>query len=149
MAELDLTQSEADALIAMEKVRLDDQSYGYPNAGGKLSIGLSSRDGRERFVLDIHRGRIDLAKGTYQNRAKQIIPLVRLDFGGAPHTNPDGEVVPTPHIHTYREGFGDKWARPLPPDRFANSTDAWELLQSFYGFCSIVEPPQIERGLFT
>lgn len=149
MAELDLTQSEADALIAMEKVRTNDLSYDYPNAGGKLTIGLASRDGHERFLLDISRRRIDLAKGTYQNRAKQCIPLVRLDFGGPPHTNPDGEVVPTPHIHIYREKFGDKWAQPLPPDRFPAGIDAWELLQNFYAFCSIVQPPVIERGLFT
>lgn len=149
MADLDLTQSEADALITMEKVRADDSTYDYPQAGGKLTLGITSRDKREAFILDISRGRIDLAKGTYQNRARQVIPLVRLDFGGPAHTNPDGEVIPTPHIHVYREGFGDKWARALPPERFPNPTDAWELLESFYAFCAIVEPPQIQRGLFT
>jgi hypothetical protein len=149
MAEPDLTQPEADALIAMEKVRSDEVTYDYPIAGGKLTIGLASRDGREKFMLDISRGRINLAKGTYQNRAKQCIPLVRLDFGGPPHTNPDGEIIPAPHIHVYREGFADKWAQLLPPDRFGSSADAWALLQSFYEFCAIVEPPRIERGLFT
>ena len=131
MPDLDLAQLEADALIALEKVRVDDLTHDYPSAGGKLTLGLTSRDKREAFILDISRGRIDLAKGTYQNRAKQVIPLVRLDFGGPPHTNPDGEVLQTPHLHVYREGFGDKWAAPLPPDRFANTTDAWELLLSF------------------
>lgn len=149
MPDLDLTQLDADALIALEKVRVDDRTYDYPDAGGKLTLGLTSRDNREAFILDITRGRIDLAKGTYQNRAKQVIPLVRLDFGGPPHTNPDGEVIQTPHIHVYREGFGDKWAAPLPSDRFANTTDPWELLQSFYAYCSIAEPPNIQRGLFT
>ena len=149
MLDLDLTQSEADALIAMEKVRADNVAHDYPYAGGKLSLGLTSRDKREVFILDITRGRIDLAKGTYQNRAKQVISLVRVDFGGPPHTNPDGETIQTPHIHIYREGFGDKWAMPLPADRFSNTTDAWELLQSFYSFCAIVEPPAIQRGLFT
>ncbi len=149
MAELDLTQLEADSFIAMEKIRMDDTSHDYPGPGARLTLGLTSRDKREAFILDLSRGRIDLAKGTYQNRARQVIPLVRVDFGGPPHTNPDGEVVQAPHIHVYREGYGDKWASPLPPDRFATTTDAWALLQSFYSFCSIVEPPVIQRGLFT
>lgn len=149
MADFDLTQSEADALIAMQKVRGDELVYDYPDAGGKVTIGLVSRDERERFLLDISRGRIDLAKRTYQTRAKQCIPLVRLDLGGPPHTNPDAEVVTAPHIHIYREGFGDKWAQTLPSDRFPVAGDAWTLRESFYSFCSIVDPPRIERGLFT
>lgn len=31
MAEINLTQSEAQALIAMEKVRIDDQNWDYPS----------------------------------------------------------------------------------------------------------------------
>ena len=149
MPEIDLTQPEADALIAMEKVRVDDSAHDYPTAGGKLTVPLLSRDKRESFILDITRGRIDFQKGTYQNRAKLVVPLVRLDFGGPPHTNPDGETIQTPHIHVYREGFGDKWASELPAERFPNTNDPWQMLQSFYAFCSIVEPPNVRQGLFT
>ena len=80
MAEINLTQSEADALIAMEKIKLDDSRWDYPGLGGSLRIPLISKDKRENFMLDISRGKIDLPKGTYQNRARQIIILVRLDF---------------------------------------------------------------------
>ena len=73
-------------------------------------------DGREEFLLDIRRARIDLAKGTYQNRGREVVILARLDFGGAPHRNPDGEEIGSPHIHLYREGFGDKWAFPIPSE---------------------------------
>ena len=149
MPEIDLTQPEVDALIAMEKVRVDDSEHDYPTAGGKFTVPLLSRDKRESFILDITRGRIDFQKGTYQNRAKLVIPLVRLDFGGPPHTNPDGETIQTPQIHVYREGFGDKWASELPAERFPNTNDPWQLLQSFYAFCSIVEPPRVRQGLFT
>lgn len=48
---------------------------------------------RENFLLDIRRGKIDLLKATNQNRARQTIVLVRLDLGGAPHRNPDGEEI--------------------------------------------------------
>ncbi|MEW6070450.1 MAG: hypothetical protein AB1485_07525, partial [Candidatus Thermoplasmatota archaeon] len=80
MADINLTQAEANALIAMEKHRLDDMRWDYPGLGGSINIPLVSADKREDFLLDISRGKIDLLKGTYQNRSRQIIILVRLDF---------------------------------------------------------------------
>ena len=74
MADIHLTQSEADALIAMEKHRLDEERYLYPTAGS-LVVPLQSQDKREQFMLDIHRGRIDLLKGKYQTRARQVVVL--------------------------------------------------------------------------
>lgn len=149
MADLNLTQAEADALITLAKHRVDTTEWEYPSLGGALSIPLVSVDRREQFLLDLRKGRIDLAKGTYQNRGRQVVVLVRLDFGGAPHRNPDGREVGSPHLHVYREGFGDKWAVPLPNDRFADSRDPWRMLEDFMRFCSVVEPPIIRRGLFT
>jgi hypothetical protein len=148
MAEINLTQSEADALIAMEKIKMDDSRWDYPGLGGSLCIPLISRDKRENFMLDISRGKIDMLKGKYQNRARQIIILVRLDFGGQPHQNPDEQEIPSPHLHIYREGYGDKWAVPIPTDRFPNILDLWQTLEDFMDYCNIVEPPNIERGLF-
>ncbi|MEK6784471.1 MAG: hypothetical protein AABY61_03220 [Nitrospirota bacterium] len=148
MATTDLPQSEADALIALAKVKVNDDSYDYPGTGGSLVVPLTSQDKREDFLLDIYRGRIDLLKGTYQNRARQVIILVRVDFGGAPHRNPDGEEVLCPHLHLYREGFGDKWAVPLPADLFPNVNDLWLTLEDFMRFCNVVDPPAIARGLF-
>lgn len=149
MAATDLPQSEADALIALAKVKVNDDSYDYPGTGGSLVVPLTSQDKREEFLLDIYRGRIDLLKGTYQNRARQVIVLVRVDFGGAPHRNPDGGEVPCPHLHLYREGFGDKWAMPLPVASFPNISDLWQTLEDFMTFCNVVDRPAIVRGLFT
>jgi len=149
MADLNLTQVEADALIGIAKYKVDDAEWRYPDFGGGISIPLVSADRREQFVLDLRRGRIDLAKGTYQNRARQVVVLVRLDFGGAPHRNPDGEEIGSAHLHLYREGYGDKWAMPVPGARFAKPNDPWQTLEDFMKFCSIVEPPLIRRGLFT
>jgi hypothetical protein len=97
MAEINLTQEEANILIAMEKHRAD----------GDRSLG------------------------------------------GAPHRNPDDEEIGVPHLHLYREGFGDKWAVPLPADRFRNPTDVWVTFEDFLRFCNITQPPHVERGLFT
>ena len=148
MADFHLTQADADILIGVEKRRVNDESHSYPT-GDTLTVPLVSADRREEFLLDIRRGRIDLLKGTYQTRGRQVVVLVRLDFGGAPHRNPDGEEVACPHLHVYREGFGDKWATPAPADRFPNPDDLWLTLESFYSFCNVIEPPNISRGLFT
>lgn len=148
MAEINLTQAEADALIEVEKHRIDDTRWNYPGLGGSITVPLISTDKRENFLLDVSRGKIDLLKGTYQNRSRQIIVLARLDFRGQPHRNPDEQEISSPHLHIYREGYGAKWAFPIPIDKFPNISDLWQTLQDFMGFCNITEPPFIERGLF-
>lgn len=148
MADSNLSQTEADVLIAMEKRRVDKNQWNYPAFGEQVTIPLVSTDGRETFLLDLHRARINLTKGTYQNRSRQVVVLVRLDFGGAPHRNPDGEEIGSSHLHLYREGFGDKWAFPVPNDRFPDVENSWQTLQDFMQFCHIVEPPIIQKGLF-
>ncbi|MCJ7484048.1 MAG: hypothetical protein MUO31_13900 [Thermodesulfovibrionales bacterium] len=149
MAEMFLTQMEADILLAMPKIRTNDEEYIFPWMGSKFSFPLSSQDKRENFLLDIWRsGSIEL-KGRYQNRARSVITLVRLDFGGSPHRNPDDAEVPSPHIHIYREGFGSKWAYPIPLDKFSNPEDMWTSLQEFMKFCNIIQPPNIIRGIIT
>jgi uncharacterized protein DUF6978 len=148
MADANLSQSEADALIAMEKVRMGDSENSYPDPGGKLSIPLASPDGREVFLLDVSRGQINLAKVTHQNRARQIVVLMRLDVGGAPHRNPDGEEIPCPHLHIYQQGLGDKWAFPAPRDRYSNLDDLMQTLEDFMRHCNVTKPPKIHPGLF-
>ncbi len=149
MADMNITQAEADVLIAMPKIRTSDETWPYPSLGGVISIPLVSPDKRENFLLDIRKGRIDLLKGSYQNRSRQVIVLVRIDFGGSIHRNPDGAEVQCPHLHSYREGYGDKWAMPLPNDFFPDAVDVMNLLDDFMRYCNIVEPPIIQRGLFS
>ena len=149
MADINLTQAEADALIAMEKHRASEDRSDFPMGGQSVVLPLQSADKREQFLLDLSRGRIDLLKVKMQNRGRQVVVLVRLDLGGAPHRNPDDEEISTPHLQVYREGYGDKWAMPVPADRFRNPGDVWATLEDFLRFCNITQPPHIERGLFT
>src|SRR5690349_12937620 len=107
MADIEITQAEADALIEMEKFFVDGNDWTFPTAGGRITLELTSLDKRETFMLDVTRAQIKLTKATYQNRARQAIILMRLDLEGPPHRNPDGSEVPCPHLHTYPEGFGD------------------------------------------
>jgi len=147
MADLNLSQAEADALLQLDKHRADDRVSNYPGLADAIKIPLVSGDGRESFWLDVSRARINLSKGTYQNRARTTLILARLDFGGAPHRNPDDEELPCPHLHLYREGYGDKWAFPVP-NSFADVSDPWIALQDFMTFVNIITRPDINRGLF-
>lgn len=149
MAEINLTQAEADALIAMEKHRANDERVDFPMGGQSVVLPLQSANRREQFLLDLSRGRIDLLKVKMQNRGRQVVVLVRLDLGGAPHRNPDDTEIAAPHLHVYREGYGDKWAIAVPAERFRNVADVWTTLEDFLRYCNVTQPPQIERGLFT
>jgi len=149
MADAVLTQAVADSLIVLKKCRVDAQEGDYPDFGGRITIPLISVDRREQFHLDVWRSKIDLAKGHFQNRGRQVVVLVRLDFGSRPHRNPDDNLVDSPHIHLYREGYGDKWAFPVPGERFQDLSDAGQMLEDFMAYCNIVERPAICRSLFT
>lgn len=55
--------------------------------------------------------------GTYNSRTRNLsYTLVwascrvrSLDVGGPPHTNPDGERIPTPHKHRWSNADRDQW----------------------------------------
>ena len=145
---LDLTQAEADELIAMPKQSTEDSILQFPSEGERLVISLVSNDRTEDFMLDVTRSRIDLAKITYQNRVRVVVVLMRLDLNGAPHRNPDGEQMPCPHIHIYREGYGDKWAFPLPAGKYANLADMTQTLSDFMDECNVMMHPPVQTGLF-
>ena len=134
-----IPQDRADFLLQMEKHALGTQ-YNFPTSGGKLAIPLVSADGREDFLLDIYRGGIAIC-GSFQNRVYITCILARLCFGGKPHTNPDGETIQGTHIHIYREGYGDKWAYPLPNQDFPVINDTRTIFSEFMRFCNITKQP--------
>ncbi len=50
MADINLTQEDADALLAMEKHKADDAVYEYPSLGGGIRVPLLSPDKREALT---------------------------------------------------------------------------------------------------
>jgi hypothetical protein len=44
MADIDISQTEADALIAMEKLFVDEEDWTFPGAGERLALELTSTD---------------------------------------------------------------------------------------------------------
>lgn len=155
-----LTQSEADALIALPKRCIVNQKYCFPTVGNLLSIPLRSNDDKEEFQIDVNRGKIRLTKCTYQERHRAIIVLIRLDIDGPPHTNPDvisvplqylssynGKELPCPHLHIYVEGFMEKWAIPAPLDKFKNMGDLFLTISDFFKYCNVTNPPIINKSI--
>jgi len=138
----DLSQQEADLLLAMDKRRLSADDVAWPSFGGKAVVPLSSVDGREEFMLDVTKTSFKLSKLTLQNRARTTVILARLEIEGAPHRNPDDVELPCPHIHLYREGYGTKWAFPVPAEHFRDLSNHQTTVEDFMRFCHIVEPPR-------
>ena len=101
------------------------------------------------LLTSVTRAQIKLTKATYQNRARAVITLMRLDLDGPLHRNPDGEEILCPHLHIYREGYGDKWAIPAPPATYPNTLDLFSTFEAFMQQCNITDPPRIQRGLFS
>ncbi len=126
-----LTQSDADALIAMPKKRISNQIFYFPLPGEALSIPLHSQNDGEEFIIDINRGKLRLTKCTYQERHNLIIILVRLDVDGPPHTNPELSAVPLPATN----------------DRFVNTTDLYKTLHDFFSYCNVIDPPAIQKSI--
>jgi len=77
MADLNITPSEADALLAMGKKPVEDRELVFPPPGERFSIQLTSFDKRESFLLDATRFQVKLTKATFQNRARVAIVLIR------------------------------------------------------------------------
>jgi hypothetical protein len=148
MSEYDIKQSEADYLLGLEKYAEDDKVWIFPTMGMKIEIPLNSSDKKEKFILDVKRSTIKIEKVTYQNRAKKVIILARLDLSGPPHRNPDDTEVQDCHLHKYMEGYGDKWAFPIPEEIFSDTDDIWQTLQDFMDYCNIVNRPDIRRVMF-
>lgn len=144
-----LSQSEADALMAIEKHAVLGVTYRFPAKGERLSIPLLAADEKESFHVDINRRSLALYKCTFNGRARGNLILARLDLNGSPHRNPDGVEINCPHLHLYREGFGDKWAFPLPDGVFSDLANLTTVCQDFLIYFKVVSPPQIISDLLT
>ena len=53
-----LMQAEANSLIEIEKIRVDERIWNYPARGEKNTIPLTSIDRREEFSLNMYIGTI-------------------------------------------------------------------------------------------
>ena len=142
-----LLQSEADQLMQMVKHFVHPPATIAIPPGVDDSYDLAGPSDREKFLLDVWRGTYRLSKLKFQNRVRTAIVLVRLDVDGAPHTNPDGQRFAGTHLHLFREGFDDRWAYPVDPQKFSVLSDPGQTFHDFCAFCSIDSPPAVQGVL--
>jgi hypothetical protein len=147
---MSLTQAEADYLRELEKRFASDAPLILGVYPTKIIRDLISTDGREKFLLDFYQGSLSLKKYTFQERARAIVPLVRLDIGKTlRHPNPDGKIIKGSHIHIYREGYDIKFAFPLDefPFRFRDPNSIITTFEDFARYCNITKFPVIQERL--
>ena len=142
-----LTQQAADFLAQVAKVITSAEVILVPSAGGSQAWEAEDYRGRDKFHLHMRRGRKVSTKITVQERYHTNEILLRLDIDGATHSNPDGTIVPTPHLHIYKEGYDDKWAFLVPPGLDISSGDPTLILINFLKYCGIDPIPSVQGGL--
>jgi len=143
-----LTQAEAEQLIQMAKHFVNAPDSVSIPPGADDTYELSGSNEREKFLLDVWRGTLRLTKFKFQDRARTVVVLVRLDVDGAPHTNPDGQRLSGTHLHIFREGFDDRWAYPVDSTLFTLLSDPGKTFHEFCALCKIESPPPVQ-GVIT
>lgn len=140
-----LTQTEVDSLLQLIKTLLTAGPISFPSPGKHISLHAVSVVGNENFTIDVNRkgGSIKVTKCTYQTRYTNSQILLRLDVDGPDHRNPDGEVIPCPHLHIYREGYGDSIAYPLVGHISTDPHDLAQVLIDFLRYNNINNIPPI------
>ena len=142
-----MTQTEAQSLIQVLKKLLQHGSIILPQIGNQTTLELRSVfSDKDRFtVIFNRRGKIRNDKYTLLLRYGKDKGLIRIDVGGPVHTNPDGTIIPCPHIHLQQKNTGawDAWATDIPAV-FGDVTDRLETFRAFLQYCNVNDLASIE-----
>lgn len=143
----DLTLAEAQGLIQVLKRILQEGKLALPKSGSIAKFELCSVfSEKDRFTVIANRSsKIRKNKYTLMLRYGKDKRLLRIDVGGPDHVNPDGTVVPCPHIHfqTKDSGKWDAWAAEIPAV-FGNVEDRVETFRTFLQYCHVHNIASIE-----
>ena len=127
-----LSQPRADAYLAARKIKATATDCRLTSVIPKpVSVPLvAPAIAGVAFSLDVTQKRIVLKLKCQLHCTTEAVVLARLDFA-SPHRNPDGTAVGVPHLHIYREGYGDKSAYEVPPGILKNPDDPLQVLLDF------------------
>lgn len=143
-----LTDKEVQRLTDAMKHFVERTCIDFPGFGSCFEREATTYDGHDMFVIDVNRkGKLKPTKCTFQERYAVTDIIFRLDIDGPPHENPDGVDVPCPHLHVYREGYADKWAYPIDPKQFSDTTNLLKSFREFLALCNIHDIPEIQASL--
>lgn len=138
---LSLPQPRADAFLTARKIKATETNFHLTSSILKpVSIPLiAPAIAGEAFSLDVTQKRIVLKLKCQLRSTTHSVILARLDFA-SPHRNPDGTTVGVPHLHVYRESYGDRFAYEVPLGMLKNPDDPLQVLLDF------LETYHIERN---
>ena len=92
----------------------------------------------------IKRGKRNINKCSFNVVYNKSIILLRLDIEpGRIHQNPDGQDVPNPHLHIYREGYDDRYAIPAP-ESFVDMGNLAQALYDLLGYSNVINRDEVE-----
>lgn len=140
-----ITDIEAERLLRLLKELVVNRPIAFPPLKAFVTLEAVAPGTNEQFQIDIVRKTLHVRKCTYQTRHKKSVPLLRVDIGGPPHTNPDGVEIPCPHIHVYKENYEDKWAYPLHMHMNTDPDDLVQVLIDFLEYNNVTNPPNVIR----
>lgn len=140
-----LSDEEFNELLEEKKVFIEKDNIIINVNNDKIVRNIKSVNDNNEFILNIRRGKIELSKMNFQTREKETNTIMlRLDLAsGGRHFNPDGKLVLCPHIHIYKDGYGDKWAYELDDKLFSNIESKTQVLQDFLKMFNVEEIPLI------
>ena len=150
----EMTKEKAQELIQIMKRLLKTGVYELPKVGTMDKLPLQSQQSSKvKFDVYINRkGRIDPKKYTLLLHFSEE-DLLRIDVHGTDHHNPDGTVVPCPHIHMRMKDTGrwDSYAYDIPAV-FGDTEDCALTVRDFLHYCNTNNINEIticeQKGLF-
>ncbi|MDD6598784.1 hypothetical protein [Anaerovibrio sp.] len=148
-----ITQEEADTLRTIEKYLANPQNIKIPKMREtRIYPAYHKCYNKRRDDLDVsaYRGGIDENKVSYRLIYKKSVLLIRIDTNDkTAHINPDKSFIPpmTPHIHVYREGYGDKFAYPLPAEFSSKGADIEKLFIEFLQYSNFININELSLSI--
>ena len=142
-----ITDSEYLHLIELEKSFKEQKVLQVGPPPIQWSRDIIATNKSEFFLLDGYRGSFEVKKYTFNKRYRQVIILIRLDSLGR-HTNPDGTIFDGPHIHLYKEGFGDKFAFPVNKIGLKKPFKIEDGLIKLLKYCNVINIPSIQSSVY-
>lgn len=149
-----ITDTERDQLFGTPKEFTTDEMLMLGPNPIKWSRELKGLETKGIFNLDYYSGRLEL-KYSVNHRTRKSLVLLRY-CSHCFHTNPEdlgGEVFRNePHIHLYREGYGDRYALKVV-DLFPHLTpqeceDIGIIMREILSKISVQNPPLITGTLW-
>ena len=138
-----LSQETADYLLETPKRYLDVGVAVDLQVGKGVEIDfIAELDQKEKFRIIVEFSARKKQHAKFELLARHSISLFRAEFGGPPHLNPDGQIIPCPHFHHYREGFSDRYCTPIGPE-FEGIHERLALCQRFLEYCMVVQFPKL------